>query len=134
MPEWSVAIIIAVIGAVSGALPGFAALRKARTQYEKTLRDSELAARQSALREWELLTQSQRVTLEEYRARLQVVTDRVTDLEKQLEAARLTIQGLEDRAQDQAHKILMMERERQAWEVERATLRDRIAELEECRA
>ena len=133
MPEWSVAIIIAIIGAISGALPGFAALRKARTEHEQTVKDSELAARNSAMREWELLTQSQRAALEEYRCRLVAVTDRVNELERELREARSTIQALEDRSQEQTQKILQMEQERQQWETERVTLRAQIAELEGCK-
>lgn len=133
MPEWALAISIAIIGAISGALPGFAALRKARTQYEATIRDSELAARAAALREWESLTQSQRATLEEYRTRLQVVTDRVTELERQLIEARHTIDVLERQSDEQARKIVLLEQERALWEAERTALRDRIAELEGCR-
>jgi len=140
MPEWSVAILIAIIGAVSGAAPGFAALRKARAEHEKTIRDSELAARQATMKEWESLTQSQRATLEEYRCRLVAVTDRVNELERELREARNTIQALEDRSQEQAQtmreqeqKIVQMEQERQQWEIERVTLRAKIAELEGCR-
>ena len=140
MPEWSVAILIAIIGAISGAAPGFAALRKARLEHEATIRDSELAARQATTKEWESLTQSQRATLEEYRCRLVAVTDRVNELERELREARNTIQALEDRSQEQAQtmreqaqKIVQMEQERQQWEIERVTLRAKIAELEACR-
>ena len=132
MPEWSVSIIIAFIGAIAGALPGVAALRKARTEHEVTIRDSERAARDSATREWESLTQSQRTTLEEYRSRLQTVTDRVNDLERQLIAARDTIQELEDRSQIQDAKIYRLQQERAEWVKERELLRARIAELEGC--
>jgi chromosome segregation ATPase len=140
MPEWTVAIVIAVIGAISGAIPGFAALHKARLEHEATIRDSELAARQVTTKEWESLTQSQRATLEEYRTRLQTVTERMNDLECQLIAARGTIQTLEDRAQEQAammqeqaQKILRLEQERAQWGRERTALQARITELEACR-
>ena len=89
--------------------------------------------RAAALREWESLTQSQRATLEEYRTRLQVVTDRVTELERQLIEARHTIDVLERQGDEQARKIVLLEQERALWEAERTALRDRIAELEGCR-
>jgi len=92
------------------------------------------------MKEWESLTQSQRATLEEYRCRLVAVTDRVNELERELREARNTIQALEDRSQEQAQtmreqeqKIVQMEQERQQWEIERVTLRAKIAELEGCR-
>lgn len=140
MPEWTVAIIIALIGAASGAIPGLALWHQAKTQRIKTVSESAEAAKVSTAKEWEALTANQRATLEEYRCRLVAVTDRVNELERELREARSTIQALEDRSQDQAQtmreqaqKILQMEQERQQWEVERVTLRSKIAELEGCK-
>jgi chromosome segregation ATPase len=140
MPEWTVAIIIALIGAASGAISGLALWHQAKTQRIKTVSESAEAAKVSTAKEWEALTANQRATLEEYRCRLVAVTDRVRELEHELTEARKTIQTLEDRSQEQAlrmqeqaSKIHLLEQERELWEVERAGLRARIAELEGCK-
>ena len=142
MPDWAVTLLAAIIAAVVGGGGGGLVVSryKAQTERIKTVSESVEAAKVSAAKEWEALTASQRATLEEYRCRLVAVTDRVVELERELREARCTIQALEDRSQEQAltmqeqaQKILRMEQERQLWETERVTLRERIAELEGCR-
>jgi len=130
MADWSTILdfIMALIG-VSGALGWY----QARTQRINTVEESAKAAKDTATREWESLTASQRTALEEYRCRLTEVTARVRELETQLAAARETIQALEDRSQAQELKIFRLQQEREEWVREREMLRTRIAELEGCK-
>lgn len=135
MPDHVVTIIAAIIAALSGA-GGIVAWYKAATERRKIVADAEVA-RQRVLIDAEEARGQVKAEVEKtasecwrelntaLQQRLQVVTDRLGEVEKQLERER-------NRANLLEAKIRHLEDEREHWRVERNELIGRIAELEGC--
>jgi len=129
VPDSVVNIILALISALFGA-GGIVAWYKARTDREKILQDAEAQHEHIMAEAHDVTSKTVISAFKELTAtlqqRLDVVTCKVTELEQQLERERNRSGVLE-------RKVQMLEREREEWRRERASLIARIAELEASR-
>lgn len=117
MPEWAVTLIELAITALIGGGGGYVVARyKAKTDRIDTVADARVAATESTTEAWRTLTQS-------LQQRLEMVTDRLCEVEKQLMVERNRYSLLEQ-------KIRGLERERDQWILERQRLILQIAEME----
>jgi uncharacterized protein HemX len=114
MPEEAVSVISAIVSGLFG-VGGVVAYYRARTERLHTLADVRKAATTSTTEAWQTLTQS----LQE---RLAMVTDRLCEVERQLEMERNKRTLLEA-------KIRKLEGERDQWILERQRLILQIAEI-----
>jgi uncharacterized protein HemX len=129
VPENITNIILAIVAGLFGA-GGIVAYYKAQTDRRKIIEDAE-AQHEKVMAEAHDVTSKTVIsafreltaTLQE---RLDVVTCKINELETQLERER-------NRAGVLERKVQMLEREREEWRRERASLIARIAELEACR-
>ena len=129
MPDNIANIILAIIAALFGA-GGIVAYYKAQTDRRKIIEDAS-AQHEKIMAEAHDVTSKTvisafRELTETLQERLDVVTCKVNELETQLERER-------NRAGVLERKVQMLEREREEWRRERASLIARIAELEACR-
>jgi uncharacterized protein HemX len=129
LPDNIANIILAIIAALFGA-GGIVAYYKAQTDRRKIIEDAE-AQHEKIMAEAHDVTSKTvisafRELTETLQERLDVVTCKVNELETQLERER-------NRAGVLERKVQMLEREREEWRRERASLIARIAELEACR-
>ena len=129
MPDNIANIILAIIAALFGA-GGIVAYYKAQTDRRKIFEDAE-AQHERIMAEAHDVTSKTVITAFKdltgtLQARLDAVTCKVNELEAQLERERNRSGVLE-------RKVQLLEREREEWRKERASLIARIAELEACR-
>jgi len=129
LPDNIANIILAIIAALFGA-GGIVAYYKAQTDRRKIIEDAS-AQHEKIMAEAHDVTSKTvisafRELTETLQERLDVVTCKVNELETQLERER-------NRAGVLERKVQMLEREREEWRRERASLIARIAELEACR-
>ena len=114
-------IIVGLFGA-----GGIVAWYKARTERINGVSDASEAAVKATTEAWEKLTESQRKAMESYQGRLATLTERLCQVEKDLEKEK-------NRSGLLSRRVRELEQKQEEWRVERASLLARIAELEACR-
>ena len=119
MPEWTLTIIVAVISAAAGAIPGIAALHRARTEKVGQQAAIEAKASETAIALWESLNLAQS-------QRIQVLTERLAKSEEVIRKERETNRELGERLDVLESEIRKLKRELMKRDA-------RIAELEACR-
>ncbi len=166
MSDGVVAILIAAIAAILGGGSGFIVhLYQAKTERRRTDREAKVAAvkrekeavAQEVLREqvlvaaeeravevalkaWQGLASEREQDAHKSRQEAQLLRERLTKFECQLEGAFARLEKTESELQTERdrntvleNKVDALEKERAAWSRERAALKRRIDELEACR-
>lgn len=129
MPDNIANIIMAIVAGLFGA-GGIVAYYKAQTERRKILQDAEAQHEKIMAEAHDVTSKTVVSAFKELtgslQERLDAVSCKVNELETQLERERSRSGVLE-------RKVQLLEREREEWRKERASLIARIAELEACR-